>query len=324
MTVVTTVAASKVGNTQMSGPACSPLRYIGTSLLIHCAVLAALLATGVSVARLQEDDSALGLMRTRLTSTPTPASPEVTAESVTLIEAVPTLTPAEAAVLPVPEPPSANPPARAAITSSLGAISTVVSSKVAPSRFATATSQTARDIAYVIDASGSMVGAFAAVCAELNRSIEALDSNQEFLVVAFQSGRAIVVPPGRLVSAVEGAGETATAWLRDHIICSGGSDPSAALAAAFAAKPEVIFFLGSGAGTSGALDLGAAELCAQLDLLNPRSGGTGRRRTAVHIVECLEMSSDGVLPATARAQGGTYTFLDRNRLGLQPVKGQLP
>jgi hypothetical protein len=103
----------------------------------------------------------------------------------------------------------------------------------------------ARTIAYVCDASGSMLGKFDLLKIELSRSIDALRPIQAFNVIFFQEGAAATFSRDGLVMARPEAKLKAHAFLAD-VSLSADSDPIPALRAAFQGKPELIYLLTDG------------------------------------------------------------------------------
>ncbi|MBL0922173.1 MAG: hypothetical protein IBJ10_08615, partial [Phycisphaerales bacterium] len=109
----------------------------------------------------------------------------------------------------------------------------------------------AEKIVYVVDASGSMVSAFASVARELRRSIDGLGSGQWFQVVLFNES-AIETPRG-LWGVAEGSLIRATPenrravfrWL-ENVRPERRSDPLPALERAMAFRPDLVFLLSKG------------------------------------------------------------------------------
>lgn len=184
----------------------------------------------------------------------------------------------------------------------------------------------ARRIVFVVDASGSMVGAFPVVTAELTRSLTNLSSAQSYSVIFFQRDEAVVVPPkGKLTPATNEAVTRTMRWIRESVVPSGRSNPVAALERALKLKPQVVFLLSSNITGSGRYEVDLAALMARLDKLNPANKVDGRRPVVINCIQFLDpdpLDALRSIAATHGAQGGpgnsAYRFLGRSELGLAP------
>lgn len=189
----------------------------------------------------------------------------------------------------------------------------------------------ARRIVYVVDASGSMIGAFPVILKELRKSIEALTAAQSFSVIFFQRDQAVETPPqGRLVEATSENKARTTAWIEDNILPSGRSSPMNALERAMALDPEVVFLLSSNITGSGRYEMDTEALMAELDALNPADQAGGKRRAIINCIQFLDEDPLDALRSIARRHGGNddeatneadaYRFLNRSELGLEPIR----
>lgn len=277
------------------------------SLFLHTALFGALAWAGLHAsAGTEQETVAAGPVSTRLEDPPPRPPPPPSSGARPARTDAPPVSPAPVA------------PPRAAATPSAPA---------APGRgaeFAGVTAPVARRVAFVVDASGSMVGAFAAIAQELSRSVEALDSSQEFFVLAFQSGRAIALPPARPAAARPGMGGYAEEWLTAVVRPSGTSSPLEAIQTALSAEPDVLFLLGSGAAPGRSFGIGCEALLEEIELLNGPVGAGGTRRTRIHAIECLGQDPEECLRRIARANGGEYRFLSGEDLGLLRQREQAP
>jgi hypothetical protein len=188
----------------------------------------------------------------------------------------------------------------------------------------------ARKIVYVVDASGSMIGAFPVILMELRRSIENLTAAQSFSIIFFQRDEAVETPPrGRLIQATEENKTRTAAWITDNILPSGRSSPMNALEKAMALQPEVVYLLSSNITGSGRYEIDTEALMAGLEALNPAAPENRRRKTIINCVQFLDEDPLGALRKIARRHGGqddeldnetnAYRFLDRSELGLEPI-----
>ena len=177
----------------------------------------------------------------------------------------------------------------------------------------------ARRIVYVVDASGSLVGSFPQIVEELRRSLMKLDPRQQFGVIFFQRGEAVTVPPGgALQPATPERLAEAVQWIDTKMIPTGRSNPLAALEAAMALKPEVIFLLSADITGAGDYEISEKTLMEALDRLNPRDPATRNRPVRIQCVQFLDPDPSGTLERLAREHGGAegYRYLGRKELGL--------
>ena len=189
----------------------------------------------------------------------------------------------------------------------------------------------ARTIVYVVDASGSMIGAFPVILRELRNSIDRLSGAQSFSIIFFQRDEAVETPPaGQLMRATDENKVRTLSWIDENIIPSGRSSPLNAMERAMALTPEVIFLLSSNITGSGRYEMNPEALLAALDALNPVDPLTGRRGTDINCVQFLDEDPLEALKLIARRHGGgddarsneadAYRFLNRSELGLKPIQ----
>lgn len=177
----------------------------------------------------------------------------------------------------------------------------------------------ARRIVYVVDASGSLVGSFPQIVEELRRSLMKLDPRQQFGVIFFQRGDAVVVPPGgSLQPATPEILAEAVKWIDARMIPTGRSNPLAALGAAMKLKPEIIFLLSADITGAGEYEISERQLLDALDRLNPKDPETGIRAVRIQCVQFLDPDPAGTLERMATEHGGAdgYRYLGRAELGL--------
>lgn len=205
------------------------------------------------------------------------------------------------------------------------------SQKIEPSartvRFSGAGASDARDIVYVVDASGSMVTTLPEVVGELRRSIRKLHPTQRFQILMFRqrpgrTGAGFDHPdftPGVeapvLIDATRDNKQNALAWLAE-LNPGGRSNPMPALQAALRMAPDAVFVLSSGASDAALLGAEPDELLARLDELNPEDPDTGRRPVVIKTIEVIEQDPDGLLRRIGEAHGGDdgHRFLSREQL----------
>lgn len=180
-------------------------------------------------------------------------------------------------------------------------------------------STNARRIVYVIDASGSMIRSLPIVIEELARSLDGLVGQQEFTVIFFQRNEALIVPPvDRLSPGTDDEKARVLAWIDQHVIPAGRSNPLSAIELALGFDPDVIFMLSENITGSGEFEIDQSDLLALLEDLNPLDS-SGRRPTQINCVQFLDPDPLRTLEKIARRHGGErgYKFLDRAELGLR-------
>ena len=178
-------------------------------------------------------------------------------------------------------------------------------------------------IVFVVDASGSMIGAFPSVVREVERTLRQLDPRQSFSLVLFREGEVLGLPDrnGRLRPATAAAVDGAAGWMRNQTP-KGRSDPSVALRRAFNLDPQVIYVVSTDITGAGEYEVDRDELFELLDELNPRDG-RGRRDAMIRCIQLLDEDPLGTLREIARRHGvegdandSGFAFIDRESLGL--------
>ena len=178
----------------------------------------------------------------------------------------------------------------------------------------------ARRIVFVVDASGSMIGAFPSVLDQLEETLSKLDPRQAFGIILFQRSEWIEAPPtGRLQPAEARTIGPAIDWIRSNVLPSGRSNPANALRRAFTLDPDVIFLVSTDITGSGEFEIDTGELLAELDQLNPRDRN-GNRPVRIRCIQLLDPDPLETLRTIATEHGGVegYAFIDRTRIGLDP------
>ena len=151
-----------------------------------------------------------------------------------------------------------------------------------------------RNFVFVVDYSGSMDGPrLQAAKTELIRSISALKRNMKFLII-FYDHEYVVMPGGELMKATEATKRRLFAWV-DAIRSAGGTDPSAAMKVALAARPDAIWLL-----SDGEFDRSTIDVIRQV---NP--GG----RTQIHTVAFQSKEGERLLRRIAEQNRGQYRFV---------------
>ncbi len=184
----------------------------------------------------------------------------------------------------------------------------------------------ARRIAFVVDASGSMIGTLPMVIRELDRSIANLSQLQSYAVVFFQGDRAVAVPPvDRLVSATSEHRERTMQWIEEVIIPAGRSSPLEAIEHAVGLGAEVVYLLSGSVSGSGSYEIDVDSLLQRLDTINPVVPGLGRRSARIKCIQFMDPDPVEALRRIAEVHSGEdalslegYRFVGRFELGLDP------
>jgi len=177
----------------------------------------------------------------------------------------------------------------------------------------------ATKVAYVIDASGSMIGSFPAMIDEVELSLMRLEPTQSFSVVCFRKDGALAFGgDAALRPASKAARVAAVRWLRETVVPAGRSSPLQALAMALATGANCVFLLSTTVTGPSSHELDRASMLALLDRINPRAGDGGPRRATIQCIQFLEPDPGQTLQAIAAehfGEGG-YRFIPRSATSL--------
>ena len=112
----------------------------------------------------------------------------------------------------------------------------------------------ARKIAFLIDASGSLIDSLPHVTRYLRETtIPQLNSQQEFTVIFFKGDDVVEIPPRGLKRATPENKQSSLAWLRNNpIIPERGTDPVNAIRRALNYRPQLLFILSDNLTNAGA------------------------------------------------------------------------
>ncbi|MBC8203021.1 MAG: hypothetical protein H8E91_04250 [Planctomycetes bacterium] len=177
----------------------------------------------------------------------------------------------------------------------------------------------ARNIVYVVDASGSMLMHLSDVVKGLEQSLFDLHKKQTFAILFFQKDQVIAVPPAnRLVPANVKNIQNAMRWIQsgDNVITVGKSNPVKAIARALRLKPDLVYLLSENIRGAGQYEVSPEELLASLDSMNPVDSRNGRRRVRINCIEFLTSDPANTMRRIAEIHGGIdgYTFIDRSKV----------
>lgn len=182
----------------------------------------------------------------------------------------------------------------------------------------------ARRIAFVIDASGSLLDTLPFVLQELQKTVDSLHPRQEFTVLFYQGDTIIEAPPAGLKQAIASHKQQLAHWLdpqKRNIFAGGASDPVPAIKRALSYQPQLIFLLSDNITAGDLYQIDQRRLLDEITAAN--TSGTrintlqflyADARTGPEQKETLEL--------IAEQSGGVYRFIGSNELGLQ--EGQQP
>lgn len=195
----------------------------------------------------------------------------------------------------------------------------------------------ARNIVYVVDASGSMIAYLPILIDELIRSIDKLNESQNFRVIFFQRNEAVLVPGPqdpkdiatrrrrgtvKLLPATNENKLFVFDWMNldnRNIRATSQSNPLAALELALRDMnpvPDVVFILSTDITGLGEFEVDQRDLLNMIDRLN--RGRNGQVRSVLKTIQFVFEDPLGTLKRIAEENGGPdgYRFLSREELGL--------
>ena len=181
----------------------------------------------------------------------------------------------------------------------------------------------ATKVAYVVDASGSMVGRFPAIVDEVERSLLRLEPTQRFTVICFRKDGAVAFEGDpSLRAASRDARASAVRWLRERVVPAGRSSPLEALSMALGSGADCVFLLSTTVTGPASHELDRASMVALVDRLNPRDAASGRRRASIQCIQFLEADPGETLRAIADEHFGPggYRFIPRSATSLDGAR----
>jgi len=178
----------------------------------------------------------------------------------------------------------------------------------------------ARRIAFLIDASGSLIDTLPFVIEELKNSINKLNEKQRFTVIFFQGNQVIEVPPPGFKRATGETKQQVISWIdlsNHNIIPQGKSNPVPALERALRYRPQLIFLLSDNITGSGAYAVDQRRLLNEIEQAN-------KANTKICTIQFLypdplsQLGLPGTMELIAEENGGEdgYTFVSDEELGL--------
>jgi hypothetical protein len=174
-------------------------------------------------------------------------------------------------------------------------------------------------VAFLIDASGSLIDTLPFVITELKKSINTLREKQEFTVIFFQGDQVIEIPPRGLKPAIPSTKIKAMRWIdpgSGHVVPHGKTNPLAGVKKALSYRPQLLFILSDNITGSGQNELDQETVVAQVRKANIAN-------TRINTIQFLYPDSltrfgkQPTLKIISNDSGGTYKFVDRRSLGLE-------
>jgi hypothetical protein len=156
-------------------------------------------------------------------------------------------------------------------------------------------------IVYLCDASKSMKDKYAVFGPEINKAIQSLDPGQSFTIIFLVDGKAVPMNDKLLSASPENKRKAAE--FIDKVTPAGVGDPIPGLRAAFAAKPERIYFATDGGFTN------RDELLKEARALNNKE----KRPVAINTIAVFDRGEEyeKLLKQIADESGGLFKFVSK-------------
>ena len=188
-----------------------------------------------------------------------------------------------------------------------------------PQFFGTGGGGNVGSIAYVIDASGSLIDTLPFVLTELKRSILQLDQSQKFTVIFFQANLAIEVrsPRRGLRRATPKNKQLVIDWLDNssEVVPKGGSNPIKAIKLALQYRPDLIFILSDNITGTDKYEVDQRHLLDEIMKANTA-------HTKINTIQFIyrdkleQYGLEPTLDLISQQNAGRYKFLDSRELGI--------
>lgn len=179
----------------------------------------------------------------------------------------------------------------------------------------------ARRIAFVIDASGSLIDTLPFVIRELKRSINQLSPRQQFTVIFYQGDDVIEVKPEGIDS------KRATAAIKQRVIeqlaedkyivtPKYSSNPVRALRKALSYRPQLIFLLSDAITGAGTYEIDQARLLDEIERVN-RMGTKINTLQFLQEDPLIQAGLRGTMELIAEQSGGVYKYVSKAELNIE-------
>ncbi len=177
----------------------------------------------------------------------------------------------------------------------------------------------ARKIAFIIDASGSLIDTLPFVIQELKKTINDLSDQQSFAVIFAVDGHVVEMPPSGLTPATPEMKEKAMAWMdprAGNVVPRGLTDPVPAVIQALRYRPDLLYILSDNITGRGHYERDQKELLAEIERAN--SAGTKINTLQFLYKDPLEAYGfQPTLKVISDKSGGVYKLVDAGELGLR-------
>lgn len=169
-------------------------------------------------------------------------------------------------------------------------------------------------IVMLVDTSEAMKESLNSVVPELLAAIGRLSEDQQFAVIPFQSGKAILAPEGEMRRAGPTFGQSGLNRLRDWIVDSisptGSSDPREALRAAALLQPDTILIVSAGLHDSASTPALRDALLHDVEAIIPADTKSTSHPIRIACLHIGQADPLGTLAAIAKRHGhGAYRFV---------------
>jgi hypothetical protein len=177
----------------------------------------------------------------------------------------------------------------------------------------------ARQIAYIVDASGSLIDTLPFVVVELKRSISELSEQQAFTVIFFQGNEVLEAPPAGLKKATPQNKQLVIQWIdptSGNVVPGGRGNPVPAIKQALRYKPQLLFVLSDNITGRQHYEMNQARFMDEVTKANV--GGTKINTIQFLYPDPLtKYGFKGTLELLANESSGMYKFVDGRELGIQ-------
>ena len=179
----------------------------------------------------------------------------------------------------------------------------------------------AKRLAYVVDASGSLIDTLHFVVAELKRSINGLSEQQSFTVIFFQGETMVEAAGSRGLRPVTSENKVRTFdWMdpeAGNIKAEGKAGDGAlkAMRTALGYKPQLMFLLSDNITGHGQFEVSQAEFCAAVKQAN-------KNKVKINTIQFLypdpltKIGMRSTLERISKESGGMYKFVGGRELGI--------
>ncbi|MFW6060445.1 MAG: vWA domain-containing protein [Phycisphaeraceae bacterium] len=175
----------------------------------------------------------------------------------------------------------------------------------------------ARKIAFVIDATGSLIDTLPFVVNELKKTINNLSERQQFTVIFYNDDPVLEVPtPNRGFKRATGENkQNVIDWIDQNVIPRGSTTPIPAIEQALRYQPDLIFMLSDEIEGSGRYEVDRRRLLEEIAQANT----AGTKICTIQFLYRSDLSTrlgiPEVMELIADQSGGTYKFVDSQETG---------